>query len=251
MAALSARSAATLLCLAWVPALLAQAPLAAPRGAPPGAAEAPPHELVVLVHGLGRTTMSMAPIARALEGEGYEVLNFRYSSYCCTIAEIGESLRAELAARMGPQHSRVHFVGHSLGNIVIRYVLTRDAVPERVGNVVMLAPPNQGAHAANTFAPWVGWLLRPVNELGSDSASTVRQLPRVRNVRIGVIAARDDRTVKVPETHLAEESAHMVVGGGHSFIMGRDDVQKQVIAFLRTGAFAIGTSAIATQSVTH
>jgi hypothetical protein len=72
-----------------------------------------------------------------------------------------------------------------------------------VGRVVMLAPPNQGAHAANTFAPIVGWLLRPVSELGSDSASTVRRLPRVKDVTIGVIAARDDRTVKLPETHLA------------------------------------------------
>ena len=251
MAALIARlSSATLLFLGWVPAMLAQAPDAAGGVARRGGSAAP-HELVVLVHGVGRTWMSMSPLRRSLEAEGYEVLNWGYSSYCCTIAEIGEKLRAELAATMGPQHTRVHFVGHSLGNIIIRYVLTRDTLPERVGNVVMLAPPNQGAHAANTFTPWVGWLLRPLSEIGSDSASTVRRLPRVRNVPIGVIAARDDRAVKIPETHLAEETAHLLVRGGHSFLMGRDDVQKQVVAFLRTGAFAIGTSAIATHSGTR
>ncbi|MCE9602890.1 MAG: hypothetical protein K8S21_11855 [Gemmatimonadetes bacterium] len=229
------------LMLAWIaPALRAQG-----RTAPPSAwphDPLAPHELVVLAHGMGRTPVSMAPLRRALEAEGYEVMSFRYSSYCCTIAEIGERLRRELAATIGPQHTRVHFVGHSLGNIVIRYVLTRDTLPPRVGRVVMLAPPNQGAHAANTFAPIVGWLLRPVSELGSDSASTVRRLPRVKDVTIGVIAGRDDRTVKIPETHLAEESAHLVVGGGHSFIMSRRDVKEQVIVFLRTGAFAMGTS---------
>jgi pimeloyl-ACP methyl ester carboxylesterase len=189
-----------------------------------------PRELVVLAHGMGRTPLSMWPIKKALEAEGFEVLNFGYSSYCCSIAEIGESMRREIAAVVGPQHTKVHFVGHSLGNIVIRYVLTRDTLPPRVGRVVMLAPPNQGANAAGFFAPLTGWLLVPVPELSADSTSTVRTLPKVRDVQIGVIAARDDRTVKLPETHLAEETAHLVVGGGHSFI-----------AFLRSGRFSSET----------
>lgn len=199
---------------------------------------APPRELVVLAHGMGRSPLSMRPLKRALEAAGYEVYSYGYSSYCCTIAEIGEELRRELATRVGPQHTRVHFIGHSLGNIVIRYVLTRDTLPPRVGRVVMLAPPNQGANAANTFAGVAGWLLRPIPELRADTGATVRKLPRVQGVEIGVIAGRDDRTVKLPETHLAEETAHLVVGGGHSFIMRREDVRKQVLAFLRTGRFA-------------
>lgn len=197
-----------------------------------------PHELVVVAHGMGRSPFSMWPLKKALEAEGYEVLNFGYSSFCCTIAEIGESLRRELKAKMGPQHTKVHFVGHSLGNIVFRYVLTRDSLPERVGRVVMLAPPNQGANAANSFSSFAGWLLRPVPELRADSTSTVRRLPRVRDVQIGVIAARDDRTVKLPETHLPEETGHLVVAGGHSFIMRREDVKVQTVTFLRTGRFA-------------
>ncbi|MBX7118606.1 MAG: alpha/beta hydrolase [Gemmatimonadaceae bacterium] len=197
-------------------------------------------ELVVVAHGMGRSPISMWPLTKALEAAGYDVMNFGYSSYCCTIAEIGEQLRRELADNVRPYHTKVHFVGHSLGNIVIRYVLTRDTLPPRVGRVVMLAPPNQGANAANTFSPFTGWLLKPVAELRADSTATVRKLPRVQGVEIGVIAARDDRTVKLPETHLAEESAHLVVGGGHSFIMRREDVKQQVVAFLRTGQFLSG-----------
>lgn len=248
MAALSVRhSVPTLARAALLPGLLLA--LAAPALHAQAAGDSTPRELVVLAHGMGRTSFSMAPLRRALEAEGYEVMSFGYSSYCCTIAEIGEELRAELAATMGPRHTRVHFVGHSLGNIVIRYVLTRDTLPERVGRVVMLAPPNQGAHAANTFTPVVGWLLRPVTELQADSMSTVRRLPRVQNVAIGVIAARDDRTVKIPETHLAEESAHVLVGGGHSFIMGRRDTKLHVLSFLRTGAFVTGTALTVEASV--
>ncbi len=212
---------------------------ARPSALPP---DEPARELVVLAHGMGRTPLSMRPLKRALEAAGYDVLSFGYSSYCCSIAQIGESMRRELEEGLRPHHTKVHFVGHSLGNIIVRYVLTRDTIPPRVGRVVMLAPPNQGAHAANAFAPMVSWLLRPVAELQADSGATVRRLPRVRGVEIGIIAARDDRTVKLPETHLPEESGHIVVGGGHSLIMYRDDTKKQMLAFLRTGQFLLGTA---------
>lgn len=213
-------------------------PVAASVAAPPGAAADSGRELVVVSHGLGRTRWSMRPLVKALEAAGYDVMPFGYSSYCCEIAEIGQKLQRALDARMTPQHTKVHFVGHSLGNIVHRWVLTRDTVPARVGRVVMLAPPNQGAHAANVFTPWVGWLLRPIAELRADSGTTVRSLPPLRVGEVGVIVGRDDRTVKAHESHLAEERGHTVVAGGHTFIMRRREVHALTIRFLRTGQFA-------------
>ena len=133
----------------------------------------------------------------------------------------------------------VHFVGHSLGNILVRWTLTRDTVPFSVGRVVMLAPPNQGAAAADRFAGVAGWLLRPLSGLTTDSLATVRTLPEVQGVEIGIIAARDDHTVRFTETHLPEESAHIVVDGGHTFIMRREEVHARTIEFLRTGGFSL------------
>lgn len=208
----------------------------------PPAAPPAPRELVVVVHGMGRSSLSMWPVARVLEAAGYEVLRYGYSSYCCTIPQIAADLRLELKDRIGPQHTRVHFVGHSLGNILVRYILTRDTIPPRVGRIVMLAPPNQGALAANRLAPFVGWLLKPTPELRADSAATVRGIPPLTGVEIGIIAASGDRTVKLAETHLPEEKAHVIVGGGHSFIMYRADVQKLTVRFIRSGSFAEDSS---------
>lgn len=196
-------------------------------------------ELVVLVHGMGRSAFSMRPLAKALEDDGYDVLSFGYSSYCCGIPELGSRLRAAVDARMTGDISAVHFVAHSLGGILVRWLLTRDTLPPHVGRVVMLAPPNQGAASADRYAGVAGWLLRPIDGLRTDSSSTVRQLPPVRGVEIGVIAARDDRTVRVMETHLDEEAAHIMVGGGHTFIMRRPDVIERTREFLRSGTFAI------------
>jgi len=226
-------------------ALLATSSPAAAQGLPVGgvhqdpsvAIGQEPRELVVLVHGMGRTSVSMLPLAQTLEKEGYEVLNWGYSSLCCSVAELGERLRRDVEQRRGPTARRVHFVGHSLGNVIIRRVLTKGDAPEGVGRVVMLAPPNQGSHEADRHTRSVGWLLRPMAELRTDSASTVRRLPRIEDVPIGIVAGRYDGKVSVEETHLPEESAHVVVPGAHSFLMLRRDVQRLVIGFLREARF--------------
>src|SRR5919108_5353153 len=95
-------------------------------------------ELVVLVHGMGRTSLSMVPLQRDLRAAGYRVMSWGYSSYCCTIAELGARLRRDVDASRGAA-PRIHFVGHSLGNILVRWMLTGETQPTGVGRGVMLA----------------------------------------------------------------------------------------------------------------
>jgi triacylglycerol lipase len=193
-------------------------------------------ELVVVVHGLGRTELSMLPLAFALEREGFEVLNWGYSSVCCSVAELGRELRHELDRHPLASSGRVHFVGHSMGNIVVRWLLANDP-PARPGHVVMLAPPNQGSSAADRFAPMLGWLLTPLSELTTDSRSTARNLPVPTGIPIGVIAGRYDQRVTLEESRLTGSSAFAVVPATHTFLMLRADVRRLTIDFLRTGRF--------------
>lgn len=193
-------------------------------------------ELVVLVHGLGRTRLSMVPLAWALEREGYEVMNWGYSSYTRTVPELGRQLAVELESRPGARPERVHFVGHSLGNIIVRWVLANDP-PEGVGRVVMLAPPNQGSHSADRYARWLGWLLKPLPELRTEGEGIAREIPLPEGVEVGVIAGRYDGKVTVEETRLAGAAASVVVPAAHTFIMNRRDVRRLVDAFLEEGRF--------------
>ena len=95
-----------------------------PQANPPLPSPAEPRELVVLVHGMGRTRVSMLPLAHALEKAGYEVLNWGYRSRSVSVSEAGQALAAQIAAgENDEQVCTVHFVGHSLGNIVIRHLL--------------------------------------------------------------------------------------------------------------------------------
>lgn len=219
-----------------------------PQAAPPalgGAAARPPRsELVVLVHGMGRTTYSMNPLRAALDSAGFDVINIGYSSICCSIPELGAAVRRELDARRGPTHTRVHFVGHSLGNILVRWMLTQPDPPAGVGRVVMLAPPNQGSRSADRYTGVIGWILEPMSELRTDSATTVRTLAPVRGVEIGIIAARHDGKLTLDQTRLPEAKEHVVVDGTHTFIMRRTDVHRLTIAFLRDGSFGVPADTI-------
>jgi pimeloyl-ACP methyl ester carboxylesterase len=195
-------------------------------------------DLVVLVHGLGRTKLSMLSLEWALEEAGYDVLNWGYSSVTLRMPELGaelaERVRQELAATPG---RRVHWVGHSMGGILIRWALVNH--PKlRGGRVVMLAPPNQGSASADRYANAFGWLLRPLPDLRTDSASAVRRLGSAGGVEIGVIAGASDGKVSVAETRLPGAADHIVIPGWHTFLMAQPAVQRQVVQFLQNGRFA-------------
>lgn len=192
-------------------------------------------ELVVLVHGMGRSPVSMWLLAQRLERDGYRVERFGYRSTRGTVAGHGAALGRRVALRAGSA-PRVHFVGHSLGTVVIRAMLV-NARPQRLGRVVMLAPPNQGSAAADRWAPWVAWAMPHIRELRTSPRSAARTLALPRGVEVGIIAGARDRKVRVGETYLEGAADHAVVDGFHSWLMNRGDVHRLIVQFLRGGRF--------------
>lgn len=193
--------------------------------------------LVVLVHGMGRTSLSMFPLQFYLERAGYRVLNFHYSSYGPSIADIAGALtgrvNAELMRHPAP---RVHFVGHSLGNIVVRALLARYTISAPLGRTVMLAPPNRGSRAADRLTPYTRWLLAPISELRTTN-STVARLPLPPpGLEFAIIAGERDGKVSIAEACLSGANAFAVVPSGHTFIMMRPKVLRMLRQFLETGS---------------
>jgi triacylglycerol lipase len=192
-------------------------------------------ELVVLVHGMGRSPVSMWLLEQRLEHDGYRVVRFGYRSTRGNVTQLGAALGRRAGERAGDA-PRVHFVGHSLGTVVIRSMLV-SARPERLGRVVMLAPPNQGSASADRWAQWVAWAMPHIRELSTSPRSTARTLALPHGVEVGIIAGARDRKVRVAETYLAGASDHRVVDGFHSWLMNRTDVHRLIVQFLRAGRF--------------
>jgi triacylglycerol lipase len=232
-------------------ALLAASPSAVAQVAPPpspgstaGAApvveariaEGDTRELVILVHGMGRTPLSMWLLGQRLERDGYRVVQFGYRSTRGSVAGLGAALGRRAAQQTGDA-PRVHFIGHSLGTVIIRSMLAQ-APPEHMGRVVMLAPPNQGSAAADRWAPVVAWAMPHIRELRTTDGSTARTLALPQGVDVGIIAGSRDHKVRVAETYLPGARDHVVGRGFHSFLMNRRDVHRLVTRFLQSGRFS-------------
>jgi triacylglycerol lipase len=196
-------------------------------------------EHVVLVHGLLRTPRSWSTLRRHLEREGFTTGVFGYPSLTGRFEVHGRGLARELKRLDADRRlARVHLVGHSLGNLVIRAALAERPL-RKLGRVVMLVPPNHGSPVARKLARWLGDLVPVLKQLSDEPDSDARRLAFPR-MEAGVIAARFDHVVTRASTHAPGEADHLLVTALHGFVMYQPDVQRAIVEFLRTGRFGGG-----------
>jgi hypothetical protein len=110
---------------------------------------------VIVLHGLGRNSSSMVYMARFLrEQSKYSVFNVTYPTTRGSVEAHAQSL-ARIVQRL-EGIDEIHFVAHSLGNLVIRHWLADQCqnggkADVRVKRIVMLGPPNNGARIAEVL----------------------------------------------------------------------------------------------------
>lgn len=223
---------------------------------PVSASEAEPgqaRECVVLLHGLCRTHKSMESLADFLRGYGYDVVNISYPSRSARIEDLAEeALGGALALARKKNPTRIHFVAHSLGGILVRQYMKQHRVNE-LGRVVMLGPPNAGSEVVDRLKGWR--VFRMLNgeagsQLGTSPGSLPNQLGPV-DFELGVIAGNrsinwinssmipglDDGKVAVERTKIEGMRDHISVPVSHPFLMKRRSVLRQVLCFLQRGHF--------------
>jgi pimeloyl-ACP methyl ester carboxylesterase len=214
---------------------------------------APNIECVILLHGLARTSKSMAPLGKQLQALDYKVVNVDYPSRNFPIAVLAEKA---ITPALGEcrQHSstRIHFVTHSLGGILVRQYLNQHTIPE-LTRVVMLAPPNKGSQIVDKLknVPLFGWLNGPAGkELGTDAGSLPNTLGKI-DFELGVIAGTtsvnlmlslylpnpDDGKVSVESTKIEGMRDFISLPVSHPYIMKDEEAIAQIIHFLKQGQF--------------
>ena len=210
-------------------------------------------ECVFLLHGLARSSGSMNELELKLGKAGYAVHNLEYDSRRAVIDTLAtRTIGTALADSSAAPCDSIHFVTHSLGGILVRVYLERNAVPH-LGRVVMLGPPNNGSEVVDRLKEWS--LFQVVNgpagaELGTDSASVPRKLGPV-TFELGVIAGKlsinwinslmipgvDDGKVSVESTKVSGMRDHIALETTHPMMMTNDKVIEQVVEFLQHGKF--------------
>lgn len=211
-------------------------------------------DYVVLLHGLGRTSYSMKYLEYSLAAAGFQVLNLDYPSTKYPIEQLVNYLEEKItqSGLNRRDGSKVHFVTHSLGGILVRGYLKQQQLP-RLGRVVMLSPPNQGSELADQLRNnrFYQWATGPAGQqLGTESSSFPNQLGPVE-FELGVITGNntlnplysswipgeDDGKVSVARAKVAGMLDFLVVPHSHTWIMNSREVIAQVIYFLDTGSF--------------
>lgn len=211
-------------------------------------------ECVVVLHGANRSWRAMRTIAKALQAGGYTSVNVDYPSRAGPVDEL-----VPLAVETGLEEcratgaSRIHFVTHSLGGILLRYAHEHEPIND-LGRVVMLAPPNTGSEIIDKTRGIPGSTMiagEALMQLGTDAESVPAQLGPV-TFELGVIAGTrtinpllsamlpnpDDGKVSVARTRVGGMTDFLVVEDSHHFILTDDIVIRNTLLFLRTGAFA-------------
>jgi triacylglycerol lipase len=214
-------------------------------------------ETVVLLHGLGRSSWAMSYLASGLEREGYVVVNVSYPSRTLPIEAIAAEWLPKILRESGADRAtRVHFVTHSMGGIVLRQWLSHQPAPPNLGRVVMIAPPNAGSEVTERLAkfPPFRWFTG-VN--GRRLGTRATDLPKMLGPwpagapALGIIAGDrtlnplfsawlpgpDDGKVTVASTRLAGMTDAVTVHHSHTWLMWRKDTAEQVLSFLREGRF--------------
>jgi pimeloyl-ACP methyl ester carboxylesterase len=205
--------------------------------------------LTILVHGLWMSGLQLTVIKRRLEADGsLRALSF---SYPTIIGSMSDHVRRLIDWAHSHRCERLHFVGHSLGGLVILRALevTNDLPP---GRAVLLGSPLQGSRTVQRVAriPFGRALLG-----GALSTECIDWSPREWSGRrdVGVIAGsmgfgigrvfghlgdEHDGTVTVEETQLPGAKDHMVVAATHTGLLLSAEVAEQTRHFLEHGEFS-------------
>jgi pimeloyl-ACP methyl ester carboxylesterase len=209
-------------------------------------------DIVVLLHGLGRTMKSMDYLQSQLTNEGYKVVNISYPSRKKQIEDLVEFLHQELLKCCLNKSLRLHFVTHSLGGILVRGYLAKNK-PENLGRIVMLSPPNKGSDVVDFFedSAMLEYFLGPAaTELGTGLKSFPNKLGPA-DFEVGIITGNrtidpissliidgdDDGKVSIEQAKLEGMADFMVVEVSHAYIMRNPYVVDQAIFFLKNGSF--------------
>ena len=198
----------------------------------------------ILVHGLWVPAAVMAPLAARLSAQGFRCHLFSYYGRGRPLAAHAERL-ARYARGIGP----AHFIGHSLGGLVILEAL-QGRGDVKAGNVVLLGTPVRGNFAGRRLGEhsWGRWFLGATQPLWADGRAARWTRPEPLGVLagtlpvglgrlFGALPGPNDGVVRVAETEIEGMRDRVVLRVGHSAMLLSARVAAQVAAFLRHAHF--------------
>jgi len=211
-------------------------------------------DYVVILHGWTTGYDNMRRLREHFSEAGYYVVGLRYPTRTDLPAELLKNhIEPAIEKYCTDDTRKIHFVTHSLGGLLLRDYLT-DHRPETLGNVVMLAPPNNGIEIVDrlsdnrAFARFFGPMALELHT-GEDGYPAKLAKP---DYPVGIIMG--DMRLRVPYTSrllpgkddgiVSSESGKLegmrdliYVPSFHTRISKKSEALTQAQKFIESGAF--------------
>lgn len=213
------------------------------------------NDYVVVLHGIARSSKHMESLAKYLEKNRFHVLNINYPSTNYKIEELATIVHNDISDKIRGAKT-VHFVGYSMGGLIVRALLQKYSYPN-LSRVVHLGTPNHGSEVADFLKD--NWIYKKIygpagQQLITDSKATSGLFGEV-NYELGIIAGdgtidpvssmiisgKDDGKVAVERTKLKGMKDHITINVSHTFFPSNKKVQMQTLYFLNHGQFQHNT----------
>ena len=192
---------------------------------------------VVLLHGILNPRWVMRRLAQRLTKEGFEAQVWGYPGSRKKIEDHAAQLAEYLNAI--PGHEPVHFVGFSMGSLVIRYLLSNFPF-QRAGRFVMIGPPNHGSAMAETLYKYAvfRWIYgnHSIRQL-FPSAKEFYERCGIPPVEFGIIAGRYDLAVPADHARLEGAKDFVLLKHAHMPMLLARDTADHTVHFLKHGKF--------------
>lgn len=198
-------------------------------------------EVVIILHGLNRTSASMRRLARFVKEAGFAPVLVDYPSSKETIENLTDGIFADL-----PTIGKLHFVGHSLGG-VLAVRLAKMLPAARRGRIVQIGAPNFGSEIAARAAVF-GSIIGPalaelVPHSGEDTAGLdigaiagTAAIPAYGLIT-GIEGENDGKVSVISAWGNAVENKRIAFPVAHVIMMQDRRVIEATVNFLKTGAF--------------
>lgn len=210
-------------------------------------------EGVLLVHGITRSSKSMAAYRPPLEKAGFQVFPFDYPSTRVDLETAADYLHQVIESLDGIE--RLHIVAHSMGGVVTRTYRAKHH-DERLNRLVLVGSPQKGAELADLMRGKANLVFKTIfgpagQQLVTDSNGFLKKLP-TPDIEFAVIAGGhppngfnplipgdDDGIVSLESTRLSGAADFLFVESLHLALNRNDATHAATVRFLQSGRLRV------------
>ncbi|SET67378.1 alpha/beta fold hydrolase [Thalassotalea agarivorans] len=211
------------------------------------------NETVIVAHGLARSAGAMWQLEEELQEQGYQVCLLDYDSLGETVDDVLADTSQQITNCL-PETGKVHFVGHSLGGLVIKSYLNKhqETLPKgELGEVILAGTPNSGSEVADhlkdsLLMDWGGDISRSLSTKQIALWQKEAQIEKAVGVIAGtkpsrmtkdLFSGKNDGLVSVASASAVNVKDIIELPISHSAMRKDDETARQIIYFLSHGKF--------------